>query len=110
MLWVILSKILLTSCTFNSFNADSIIGKTTAFPCGLAIAATFDVDIAYKWGEAMGNEFLLKGSHVQLGPGLNVARIPHNGRNFEYLSGEGRVKLNTYFIDDEYIYSRHAVK
>ena len=25
---------------------------------------------------------------VQLGPGVCVARIPRNGRNFEYLSGE----------------------
>ena len=27
-------------------------------------------------------------SNVQLGPGLCVARVPRNGRNFEYLSGE----------------------
>jgi beta-glucosidase len=25
---------------------------------------------------------------VQLGPGMNVARVPNNGRNFEYMSGE----------------------
>ena len=28
---------------------------------------------------------------VLLGPGVNVARIPRNGRNFEYLSGEDPV-------------------
>jgi beta-glucosidase len=38
--------------------------------------------------QAMGEEFAAKGSNVQLGPGLNVARVPLNGRNFEYLSGE----------------------
>ena len=27
-------------------------------------------------------------ANVQLGPGLCVARVPRNGRNFEYLSGE----------------------
>ena len=36
----------------------------------------------------MGEEFFGKGANVQLGPGLCVARVPHNGRNFEYLSGE----------------------
>ena len=36
----------------------------------------------------MGKEFYDKGANIQLGPGLNVARVPLNGRNFEYLSGE----------------------
>lgn len=36
----------------------------------------------------MGNEFWLKGANVQLGPGVNIARVPTNGRNFEYISGE----------------------
>ena len=36
----------------------------------------------------MGEEFFDKGSNVQLGPGMCVARVPRNGRNFEYLSGE----------------------
>jgi len=39
----------------------------------------------------MGREFFLKGAHVQLGPGLNVQRVPLNGRNFEYISGEDPV-------------------
>ena len=40
------------------------------------------------WGNAMGKEFIDKGSNVQLGPGMCVARVPRNGRNFEYISGE----------------------
>jgi hypothetical protein len=36
----------------------------------------------------MGKEFYDKGANVQLGPGLCLARVPRNGRNFEYLSGE----------------------
>ena len=28
------------------------------------------------------------GANVQLGPGMCLARIPRNGRNFEYISGE----------------------
>ncbi len=34
--------------------------------------------------QAMGIEFAGKGANVQLGPGMNVARVPRNGRNFEY--------------------------
>ena len=63
-------------------------GSTTAWPCSLAIAATFDAEAAREWGAAMGAEFHGKGANVQLGPGMCLARIPRNGRNFEYLSGE----------------------
>jgi beta-glucosidase len=63
-------------------------GTSTAFPCGLAIGATFDIDASASWGAAMGNEFWHKGANVQLGPGMCLARVPRNGRNFEYMSGE----------------------
>jgi beta-glucosidase len=36
----------------------------------------------------MGAEFKGKGANVQLGPGVNLNRIPQNGRCFEYVSGE----------------------
>ena len=39
----------------------------------------------------MGDEFFRKGANVQLGPGMCVARVPRNGRNFEYISGEDPV-------------------
>lgn len=41
-----------------------------------------------QWGKSMADEFYEKGAHVQLGPGMNVARVPNGGRNFEYVSGE----------------------
>ena len=34
----------------------------------------------------MGEEFFAKGANVQLGPGLCVARVPQDGRNFEYVA------------------------
>jgi len=61
---------------------------TTAWPSGLTMAASWDEDALFEWGAGMGKEFYEKGSNVQLGPGLCVARVPRNGRNFEYLSGE----------------------
>ena len=33
----------------------------------------------------MGKEFYAKGSNIQLGPGVCLARVPRNGRNFEIL-------------------------
>jgi len=63
-------------------------GTSTAFPCGLSIGSTWSRTAAFIFGSAMGEEFRGKGANVQLGPGLNVMRIPRNGRAFEYLSGE----------------------
>lgn len=67
---------------------DALKGTSTAWPSGLTLAASWDEAAALEWGTGMGKEFYDKGSNVQLGPGLNVARVPTNGRNFEYLSGE----------------------
>ena len=64
-------------------------GSSTAWPSGLAMAATWDPSALREWGAGIGQEFISKGANVMLGPGLCVARIPRNGRNFEYLSGEG---------------------
>ena len=62
-------------------------GTTTQWPAGLAIAASFDRGAAQRWGAGMGAEFAAKGCSMQLGPGVCVARVPTNGRNFEYSSG-----------------------
>ena len=70
------------------FRDDGHPGTSTAWPCSLAIAATFDVSASRDWGTAMGDEFYRKGANVQLGPGVCLARVPRNGRNFEYISGE----------------------
>lgn len=39
----------------------------------------------------MGEEFYNKGTNIQEGPGINIARVPQNGRTFEYISGEDPV-------------------
>jgi len=66
-------------------------GTSTAWPSGLTIAASWDVDAVYEWGAGMGKEFYGKGANVQLGPAVCIARLPRNGRNFEYMSGEDPV-------------------
>jgi len=61
-------------------NADSKYrGTSTAWPSGLTIGSTFDVDAAELWGTSMGQEFLGKGANVQLGPGVCLARVPKCG-------------------------------
>jgi beta-glucosidase-like glycosyl hydrolase len=47
--------------------------------CFVQVGATWDVNLAKAWGNAMGEEFRAKGANVQLGPGMNVARVPNNG-------------------------------
>jgi|TARA_B110000211_G_C13803984_1_gene431850 beta-glucosidase len=69
------------------FRDNNHPGTTTAWPSGLTMSATFDRDAMKEWGVGMGKEFYAKGANVQLGPGLCLARVPRNGRNFEYLSG-----------------------
>ena len=73
------------------FGDNTPKGTSTQWPSCLNIGATFDPELALEWGTAMGREFWGKGTNIQEGPGLNIARIMRNGRNFEYLSGEDGV-------------------
>jgi beta-glucosidase len=59
-------------------------GLTTAYPAGIALAASWDVDLAERFGAAMGKDARARGVHFILGPGMNIYRAPMNGRNFEY--------------------------
>ncbi|MGA2886955.1 MAG: glycoside hydrolase family 3 C-terminal domain-containing protein [Terracidiphilus sp.] len=61
-------------------------GPTTAYAGGAALAATWDPALARKVGEGLGHDARARGVHVLLGPGVNIARSPLAGRNFEYFS------------------------
>jgi beta-glucosidase len=58
--------------------------ERTALPAGLATAATWDLALAQAGGAMIGNEARLSGFNVMLAGGLDLAREPRNGRNFEY--------------------------
>lgn len=60
--------------------------ETTCFPSGMLTAASWDRDVAYAIGCALGEESLDMGNDVLLAPGMNIHRNPLNGRNFEYFS------------------------
>jgi beta-glucosidase len=61
-------------------------GPTTAYAGGAALAATWDRDFAKELGESLGRDARSRGVNFLLGPGVNIARSPVNGRDFEYLS------------------------
>src|SRR5438270_257532 len=50
------------------------------------LAATWDRDFARKLGESLGHDARARSVNFLLGPGVNIARSPIAGRNFEYLS------------------------
>ena len=58
----------------------------TAIPIGTAIAQSFDTDLAYKFGDIVGDEMERFGIHLWLAPALNIHRNIRCGRNFEYYS------------------------
>ena len=57
----------------------------TALPAGLALAASFDPELAFGYGSVLGAEARARGVQVLYGPGVNITRHPLGGRNFEYL-------------------------
>jgi len=73
------------------FGDNSPGGTATKWPSSLNMGATFSPELTGEWGEAMGEEFWGKGTNIQEGPGVNICRVPRNGRTFEYLSGEDPV-------------------
>jgi beta-glucosidase len=56
----------------------------TSLPSGIATAATWDPSLAFAGGAMIGNEARMSGFNVQLAGGVDLAREPRNGRNFEY--------------------------
>lgn len=60
---------------------DSIV----AFPSLTCLAATWNPRMSAIYGNAVSEEFAFRGKDIMLGPGVNMARTPLNGRNFEYM-------------------------
>ncbi len=67
----------------------------TCFPCGTLIACSWDYELQYAMGKAMGVEGYNTGVDILLGPSLNIHRNPLCGRNFEYLSEDPLISGKT---------------
>jgi len=60
---------------------DSIV----AFPSLTCLASSWNPMLASVYGNAVSEEFAFRNKDIMLGPGVNIARNPYNGRNFEYM-------------------------
>lgn len=65
-----------------------VAGRTddfaTALPAAIALAATWNPELAQQAGQVIGQEARKRGKDIMLGPGVNIMRTPLCGRNFEY--------------------------
>ena len=59
--------------------------KSTAYPASITLASTWDRNLSYRLGMALGRDCRARGVHVLLAPGVNIYRSALCGRNFEYL-------------------------
>jgi beta-glucosidase len=69
----------------------------TALPSALGLAASWDPTLARIFGHVAASESADRGEWVLEAPGLNITRVPQNGRNFEY------------FGEDPYLSARMGV-
>ncbi|HXM59700.1 MAG TPA: glycoside hydrolase family 3 C-terminal domain-containing protein [Terriglobales bacterium] len=101
--------------------------NSTAFPAGIAVAATWDPAVAQSVGQAIGQEVKAIGRDMILGPTVNIQRVPLWGRNFEgygedpYLAarmgvayikgvqGEGVIATVKHFAANNQEFERHRV-
>ncbi len=70
-------------------DADSISRDSfpaTCFPTASCLASTWNTDLLFAMGQALGQECIALNVDVLLGPGVNMKRSPLGGRNFEYYS------------------------
>lgn len=70
--------------------------RSTAFPAGIAMGASFDPTLIHAVSGAIAEETLWSGRNMLLGPCVNLSRTPFGGRNFES------------FGEDPYLSSRLA--
>jgi beta-glucosidase len=75
------AEILWNSWSYADWTSDSIV----AFPALTCLAATWNPEMSAVYGNVVSEEFAFRGKNIMLGPGLNICRMPLNGRNFEYM-------------------------
>ncbi|NOX65669.1 MAG: beta-glucosidase [Chlorobi bacterium] len=71
--------------------------RSTNYSSMLNLGASFDPELMYRIAEQIGEETRIHGRNMLLGPNVNIARVPHNGRTFEA------------FGEDPYLMSKMAV-
>ena len=59
-------------------------GPSTTFAGGIALAASWNPELARQVGTMIAHDARARGVHFMLGPGVNIYRAPMCARNFEY--------------------------
>ncbi len=71
----------------NAARGDASSGeRACCFPVGVALGASWNVELLEAVGAALGDEARSKGAQVLLGPTINLQRTPIGGRGFECYS------------------------
>ncbi|SDY10783.1 beta-glucosidase [Evansella caseinilytica] len=85
-----------------------------AFPAGIVLASTWNVDLALQMGEAVGAEGQAYNTTGWYAPGINIHRTAFSGRNFEYYSEDplvsGKIAAATivgYESQGGFVYMKH---
>ncbi|MFW5710359.1 MAG: beta-glucosidase family protein [Spirochaetia bacterium] len=60
-------------------------GPATSYPSAVAMAASWNRSLQHATAKSIGTECRAKGISILLAPGINIARVPTCGRNFEYM-------------------------
>ncbi|MBR2953395.1 MAG: glycoside hydrolase family 3 protein [Clostridia bacterium] len=67
-------------------NGIAFMDSGTAYPCEVAVACTWNVELAEEMGKCVGIEARDIGTDIWYAPGVNIHRNPAGGRNYEYYS------------------------
>ncbi|MBR0282852.1 MAG: glycoside hydrolase family 3 C-terminal domain-containing protein [Oscillibacter sp.] len=88
----------------------------TPYPTETMIAQTWNKELAYEVGEAIGQEYADTHIYGWYGPAMNMHRTAFNGRNFEYYSEDGvlagkiaAAEVNAAATKGVYAYIKHFV-
>ncbi len=79
---------------------DDII-PAIAYPSTQILSHTWNKELFRRMGNAIANDCIEMNVDIILGPGINIKRMPTNGRNFEYASED---PLIAGILGREYIY------
>nr|WP_244466936.1 glycoside hydrolase family 3 N-terminal domain-containing protein [Devosia geojensis] len=83
-----IGKLRVTDGPNGARGGGSLIGgvKSASFPVGIALGATWNVELVTEIGAALADEVKSKSAHMLLAPTVNIHRSVTNGRNFECYS------------------------
>lgn len=70
---------------YQTLNGSPVVNGATAMPSTIALAASWDTQLAYNYGAQIGKELRTIGFTEGLGGGVDLARELRNGRTFEYM-------------------------